>query len=765
MTDLSDFSLKNVELKDKYALDLYDSDKRRILALDVNRLLAGFYENAGISTPYVRYGGWENSLIGGHTLGHYMTAMAQGYANAATGKIYRAAIKQRLENVISALGECQAATKGKAGFIFGAKMISDNPEEQFDNVEKNKTNITTEAWVPWYTMHKIIAGLVSVYNLTDIKAAGEVLSDLCDWVYNRASGWDEKTRKTVLSIEYGGMNDCLYNAYKITGNENHLKAAHIFDEVTLFEKILSGEKDSLDKLHANTTIPKFLGALNRYVVLREERYLEYAKAFFDLVINKHCYVTGGVGEWEHFGKDNILDGERTQYNCETCAAYNMLILARELFKITRDKKYADYYETTFINSILPSMNPMTGMAMYFQPMAAGYFKVYSSPTDSFWCCTGTGMENFTKIADSAYFTDGENIYVNQYISSVLNLSDGYRPRSLKQKSEIDKGKVEFIYTSTEEKPITLLLRVPDYAAGDIKISIDGKELSYSEENGYIRVRLNDNEKAEVYIPITIMACPLPDNENAVAFKYGPIVLAAKLSSERMDVGMTGVDVKVPKRAILSGKSIRVRTKSKEEFIKNPAKFFRRDHRRFIFRGADKQYIFVPYCLLYDVRYGIYWYIKSMDESAEAETEREIIDTVQPGYGQYENDVLHSMAEKNSVGATADGTYRYAEAGGYFEYRMKVEKERDNFLILYFAEEDDGKKIKITADGKMLFNGKIQPEKGKEFTEKSILIPAEIVNAAKRINAIGEECDVVKIRFSAPTNEASAKVREFIYIAH
>lgn len=760
MADLSDFKLSDIEIKDNYSLNLYEKDTAYLLSIDENRLLAGFHENAGLKTRYIRYGGWENSLIGGHTLGHYMTAAAQCYINAVTSEENRRRIFKKLGNIVDSLAECQKHSRGRAGFIFGAKMISGNSEEQFDNVEKNKTNIMTEAWVPWYTMHKIIAGLISIYNLAHIEKAKDVLNGLCDWVYARASKWDEKTIKTILAIEYGGMNDCLYNAYKITKNPNHLYAAHIFDEVDLFEKVLSGEKDVLDKLHANTTIPKFLGALNRYTVLKEERYLNYAKAFFALVRDKHSYVTGGVGEWEHFGKDNILDGERTQYNCETCASYNMMIMARELFKITRDKSYADYYDEAYINSILPAMNPETGMAMYFQPMAAGFFKTFSSPYNSFWCCTGTGMEDFTKLADSAYFTDGENIYVNQYISSLLALPQG----RLEQKAEISDGeKVEFIYYS-DKKPIVLLLRIPDYANGKIKLNVCGKEAAYTEENGYIRIELNGGEKAKIYIPISVTAHALPDNKSAVAFKYGKAVLAAKLSTERMDEGTTGVDVTVPKRAILSGKSIRLPIENKEEFIANPDKYFKRKDGEFILEGADREYEFVPYYSLYGARYGIYWYIKSVSESADTETEREIIDTVQPGYGQYENDALHDMQEEKSVGCTSDGTYRYALNGGYFEYRMKVEKERNNYLIIYFAGEDEGKHLTVTADGDILFDAAISTESGKDLTEMSLLIPKKTVNASKRINAVGEECDTVKIRFSSQNGD-SAKVREFIYIAH
>jgi DUF1680 family protein len=194
------------------------------------------------------------------------------------------------------------------------------------------------------------------------------------------------------------MNDALYELYKHTGNANHLSAANSFDEMTLFEPLYKGE-DILNGKHANTTIPKIIGALNRYSVTGEEYYLQVAANFWEIVTENHTYITGGNSEWEHFGESKILDAERTNCNCETCNTYNMLKLSRELFRVTGDTKYADYYENAFINAILSSQNPETGMTTYFQPMATGFFKVYSSPTEHFWCCTGSGMENFSKLAE------------------------------------------------------------------------------------------------------------------------------------------------------------------------------------------------------------------------------------------------------------------------------------------------------------------------------------------------------------------------------
>ncbi len=152
----------------------------------------------------------------------------------------------------------------------------------------------------------------------------------------------------------------------------------------------------------------------------ESFYLDAAKKFWDIVVHHHSYMTGGNSESEHFGEPDILDRKRTDVTCETCNSYNMLKLTRELFKLTKDKKYEDFYETTYINAILSSQHPETGMTMYFQPMATGYFKIYSSPFEHFWCCTGTGMESFTKLNDSIYYHKDDELYVTQLISSTFD---------------------------------------------------------------------------------------------------------------------------------------------------------------------------------------------------------------------------------------------------------------------------------------------------------------------------------------------------------
>ena len=264
-TKLQPLDLSAVRIEDKYLINALAKECDYLSSLEEGRLLAGFYENAGIRTPFVRYGGWESGLIGGHTLGHYLTAIAQMSVHPALPLEKRAFFSARAKRMTDELSDCQDAAG--SGFLWGAPLIAGGTEAQFDNVEQDKLNIMTQAWVPWYTMHKILQGVIDIYRFTGYEKALSVAKRLGDWVYERVMKWDHALNEKVLAVEYGGMNDCLYDLYSFTGEEKYALAAHRFDEEALFDRILSEEKDVLKGKHANTQIPKILGALNRYLIL------------------------------------------------------------------------------------------------------------------------------------------------------------------------------------------------------------------------------------------------------------------------------------------------------------------------------------------------------------------------------------------------------------------------------------------------------------------------------------------------------------------
>ncbi len=626
LKEVSSFRLEDVLLTDKYYINASKKEMDYLLSFDIDKLLAGFRDAAGLDMKDAsRYDGWEDSLIGGHTLGHYMTACSQAYRCANSSESEKKQLLSIIKEIVDGLKECQDAIG--TGFIFGAVIQGrDNIELQFDNVENGKANIHDEAWVPWYTMHKIISGLLSASKVYE--EAFEVASKLGDWVYKRVSSWSLYTREVVLSIEYGGMNDCLYDMYSISKDERHAKAAHLFDETPLFDKVLNAKAGDnvLNDHHANTTIPKFMGALNRYIVFKDndkvdvDIYLEYSKAFWDLVINNHTYITGGNSEWEHFGEDNVLAAERTNCNNETCNSYNMLILTKKLFMITGDVKYADYYENAFLNSIMSSQNPETGMTMYFQPMASGYFKVFGERYNKFWCCVGSGMENFTKLGESFYFYKENTLIVNQYISSELDWSE--QNVKLIQESMIpDRDQSTFrIKTKDGRKAnINIAFRLPDWLASAGVIKLDGKEYSYISEGGYgiVEGPFEDGSKIQVQLPMEVKAYSLPDNPNVYGFKYGPVVLSALLGSGDMEESTTGMNVTIPLSKRIdreytgsASDKILVQTDSLDEFTGNINTYMVRDKDAdglvFDLEGTKSNLKFTIHYSQYKERYGIYW---------------------------------------------------------------------------------------------------------------------------------------------------------------
>ena len=525
-------------------------------------------------------------------------------------------------------------------------------EKQFDILEGKKKG---ETWVPWYNMHKVLAGLVDTYKYTGNETALLVAEKLGDWIYERVSKWDLKTNQKVLETEYGGMNDCLYELYSYSHNKHHLEAAQKFDEKALFLMAAKGEKNCLDGKHANTQIPKFIGAIKRYNVLKQlgeakqedEAYLADAEKFFEMVVKRHSFITGGISVMEHFRKDYHLDEIRTQTNCESCCAHNMLKLAKELFKATRKKEYADYYETTLRNAIMGAVKTESGAASYFTPMATGYYKTFGEEDpekNMFWCCTGSGMENFTKLGDSIYFRANDTLLVNQYVASKVTWEE--KNLVLTQKSDVTKSEeISFVLNALHDKEISdvaIALRIPDWMHGEATIYVNGAEKMTAAGNSeYVLLERNweDGDVIMAKYPMSVESVGLLDQDAVFAFRYGPTVLAAKLGKEKMgEATWAGIDLTAPlykvvgnecrkdtiaygepkTTELLDNETLTIQKEtSVNEFVSHIEHYLVRDTESetlsFHLKGTDADTTFenglqfVPFNTLNDERYGIYWY--------------------------------------------------------------------------------------------------------------------------------------------------------------
>ncbi len=817
MSDINQFDLEDVVITDNYYLSAQEGDIDFLKRFDNDRILYRFRDTAGIDTKGAKtYKGWEDSLIAGHSVGHYLTAVAQ--AIRATND---EELKEKLADIIHGLKECQDMVG--TGFIFGAQVKDrDNIEKQFDLVE---SGITENTWVPWYTMHKIMAGLVDTYKFTGNQEALDVASSLGEWVYERTSKWTKQVRSRIMGMEYGGMNDCMYELYSYTKNEHHRLAAEKFDDPDLYKTICSTTK--LSPRHANTTIPKFVGSIKRFEVLSEMgeatdedyAYFEYAKEFFDIVVNEHAYITGGVSDMEHFRDGCKQDDTRTQCNNESCCAYNLLKLSRELYKITGERKYADYYENTLRNAIMGAVNPEDGSTTYFTPMATGYFKTFSEgdpDKNMFWCCTGSGMENFTKLGDSIYFKKDRNLFINQYVASTVNWKEANM--KITQESDVltsDVATFKIELTGAQSSQAAINLRVPDWIAGTPVVKVNNAPVNNAViSSGYIKVERSwsNGDVLSIQYPMEVRAFGLPDNSTVFGFKYGPTVLAAKLGTDLMDkttwagANLTAPHIKVvgneqaqlnigyntTNKQILGTETISITEDlSISEFMESVNTYLVKDANQqeptFKLTGTDVDenidggLTFVPFNTLNDERYGIYWYFESSVEEMtpeeilakkeEARFSKSMIDSIQPGYGQYENDAIHQLKEENSVASTSDkgGSTRHAASGGYFMYNMIVNKDKVNRLLCQFAKEDNGKTIMILVGDTVIADYTLDYDGKDDLFQRYFAIPSDVAAANIKEISVTDSAGnaktetVIPVKFMSSNSSDSARLVGGLYM--
>lgn len=772
-----DSIMGSVTLQDEWLVNAAEKENEYLLSLDSEKFLYEWYRLSGLEPKTDSgYDGWERSSgnnFRGHSFGHYMSATSQAYLSSS-GET-KEKLKTEISEAVNGLAACQSAYA--ATHPESAGYVSPFPEEwlqRVDGVPLAGTKIQSgdNLIVPYYNLHKMVAGLLDVAkNVEDQEIKSTALSvaeGFGEYLYNRLSMLTDKNQ--MLRTEYGGMNEALYELYNLTGNDHFKTAAEYFDETALFEQ-LAANKDVLNGKHANTTVPKLTGAVKRYTVLTENEeyynaltqeekdgldlYLEAAKNFWDITIDHHTYVTGGNSQSEHFHEADKIgyDATKSEYDasttCETCNTYNMLKLSKALYHVTGDKKYMDYFERTYTNAILPFQNPETGTTMYFQPMAPGYNKVFNRPFDEFWCCTGTGMENFSKLGDNIYQMNADGVSVNMFWASELN-RDGIH---IKQAANMPNEDTVTFEVKKAKSGTVLRLRKPDWLAGEAVIKVNDKKVELQEEKGYFKVEVKSGDKVSYQMPMEMVAYPMPDKPNLIAFKYGPVVLSAKLTASNMEASNpNGILVRVGTFDPNAQTVITTQNMSTDEWIKNLSKNMVRvedgknGEIQFALKNVDsesEELIYSPHYMRYKERYGIYMYMEEPDSQASQDrilANKEVIRNQEMSIDYLDSfDANNSEAAKNQqgentqVGSHLGKTYRDGQKNGWFSYDMKIDKDAEhNYLNCVFFSGDRGRKYDIMVDGTVLagpYDYSDAPS-GNEFYTYTVEIPKEIIAKAE-----------------------------------
>ncbi|MGO9480415.1 MAG: glycoside hydrolase family 127 protein, partial [Candidatus Kryptoniota bacterium] len=391
----------------KHAMEM---DSAYMLSLEPDRLLSWFRKDAGLTPKAPVYGGWESLGLAGHTLGHYLSACSRMYLDTGDKRFL-----ERVNYIVNQLDSCQMANgNGYVAAIPDGKNI-------FGRVSRGEIDSAhgMEGWAPWYTIHKLMAGLRDSYLYCGNQEAKTVMVRLAGWVYETTKNLSYAQWQIMLDVEYGGMNEVMADAYAISGDKRYLEVARKFYDNRVL-KPLSEQRDDLNGFHANTQFPKIIGLERIYELTGDTSLHETAKFFWKTVVYHHSYVTGGNSDGEFFGPPDTLNDYLNYNTTESCNTYNMLKLTRHLFFQDPKPEYADYYERAVWNHILASQDPQDGMMCYYIALEPGGRKVYNTPFNDFWCCTGTGMENHARYNDNIYFHDDSTLYVNLFIASDLN---------------------------------------------------------------------------------------------------------------------------------------------------------------------------------------------------------------------------------------------------------------------------------------------------------------------------------------------------------
>ncbi|HSD29947.1 MAG TPA: beta-L-arabinofuranosidase domain-containing protein [Vicinamibacteria bacterium] len=729
------FPLRDVRILEGPFRDAQRRSLAYLLSLDPDRLLHTFRLNAGLPTSAKPYGGWEAPRVElrGHSLGHYLTACAL---------LYEATGDERLPaRAVAIVGELRKVQQALASRGMNPGYLSAFPEEFFDRVEARKG-----VWAPYYTLHKIMAGLLDVHRTTGDPGALELVKGMAAWVGLRAKPLTDDQWQAMLETEFGGMEDVLTELYVTTRDPEHLRLARLFDHRAVFDPLARGE-DPLDGLHANTQIPKAIGAARDCEVTGEPRYCAVSETFWQRVALHRSYAMGGHGEDEHFSPVAHLSRHLGESTAETCNTYNMLKLTRRLFLRDADPFRLDFYERGLFNHVLASNDPATGMVTYYVALAPGAWRTYSTPEDSFWCCVGTGMENPARYGEAIYARQGDALLVNLFLASELAWPE--KGLTVRQETRFpDEDGTRLVLRLRGPARFALRLRQPSWATDGLEVSVNGRAQTADSHPGtYVAIEREwrDGDVIEARARMSLRFEATADDTARGALLFGPIVLAADLGADRLDpparYGPMAPEVRVDERPPVP---VLVAASPAEALLRlRPAASaltFRTDG-----LGRPRDLELRPFFRLADRRHSVYFDV--LPESAwterrvraQAQAEREAADlaarTVDAvAAGEPADEKAHALEEARSDTYLFEGRRcRAARSGGSFGYALKLPDTGEAALrVTYWGGESRRHLFDVLVEGEVVGTQSLFDDRPGELFPVEYAMPETLRQGRERV---------------------------------
>ncbi|RMJ26902.1 hypothetical protein PHISP_02209 [Aspergillus sp. HF37] len=531
------FNLGELSLSDGRYLENQDRTLSYLKFIDTERLLYNFRANHQLDTNGAApNGGWDapDFPFRSHFQGHFLSAWAQCYAVLSDQEC-----GDRATYFVSELAKCQR-NNDAAGFSAG--YLSGFPETEFTALENGTL---TNGNVPYYTIHKSLAGLLDVWRYLGDTTARDVLLALARWVDARTGQLSHGQMQAVLATEFGGMNEVLIEIYRQTGDDKWITTAQRFDHAAVFEP-LAADKDQLKGLHANTQIPKWIGAIREYEATGDARYLDIARNAWDMTVEAHTYAIGANSQAEHFRAPHAIAQYLLPDTAEACNSYNMLKLTRELWALDADNAtYFDFYENVLLNHLLGQQNPNDphGHVTYFTSLNPGGHRgvgpawgggTWSTDYDTFWCCQGTALETNTKFMDSIYFHSGSVLYINQFIPSTLKWSD--MDTTVTQATTLPVSDTTTLQIDGSGD-FEMRIRIPSWTSDPV-ISINGQRATGVDVSPGTYAKIartwKSGDVVEIQLPMQLRTVPTDDDPSLVAIAYGPVVLCGNYGNASLD---------------------------------------------------------------------------------------------------------------------------------------------------------------------------------------------------------------------------------------
>lgn len=721
------FDFNEVTLKDSKFKNAMEVDERFLLALEADKLLSGFRSNAGLEPKAEKYGGWESGGLAGHSLGHYMSALALLYASNKDEEVLN-----RINYMVQELKEIQAYRK--TGYL-GAIPDEDKLWVDVKNGIIETGNFSLNGyWAPWYTIHKIMAGLLDAYIQTGNKDALEVQMRFSDWANELLCHLDEKQMQNMLRCEYGGMTEVLVNTYAFTGNKKYLELSYRFYDNHVLDPLAERE-DKLRGFHANTIIPKAIGSIRRYEITGDKKDLEIGRFFWETVVKNHTYAIGGNSYYEYFHEPGKLNDKLADNTTETCNTYNMLKLTQHLFGLQPSAELMDFYEKGLYNHILASQNPETGMTTYYVSLRMGGKKQFGDYKHSFTCCMGSGMENHVKYHENIYYKgkDG-SLFVNLFIPSQLNWTE--KNIRISQETNIPEND-KTVLTIQGKKPGKFAIRIrKPFWAKKVTVEVNGKTVNViTDEYGYLKVerKWKNGDKITVNLPSDLHYEAMPDNQNRRAMFYGPVLIAADLGKEALDPAQS-IPVFVTAD---SNANAWVKKEGNLSFTSGA-----NTYPRSVTLRPFNEMVHEHYTVYWDFFTPEQWKVQQQmyeqERLRQQDIEARTLSAFRPGEMQPERD-HNLLGEEMYTGESNQRKWRAARPGGFISFEMQVDPEASNTLTMtYWGKDNRNSMFHIMIDNTIVATEDINKYKENKFYEIDYPIPAELTKGKTKITFVLKE---------------------------